>query len=52
LIQVGAYQMGSNPEIDQAIQLREAMENFLRQDMHIGVDEDITRRDLKSLMQL
>ena len=52
LIQVGAYQMGSNPEIDQAIQLRESMENFLRQDMHKGVDEDITRQDLKSLMQL
>ena len=52
LIQVGAYQMGSNPEIDQAIQLRESMENFLRQDMHKGVDENITRQDLKSLMQL
>jgi flagellum-specific ATP synthase len=51
LIQVGAYQAGSNAEIDQAIQLREAMENFLRQDMHIGLDEAATREELRSLMQ-
>jgi flagellum-specific ATP synthase len=38
LIQVGAYQPGSNPELDLAIQLRPAMENFLRQDMQIKVD--------------
>jgi flagellum-specific ATP synthase len=33
LIQVGAYEAGSNPELDQAIRLRPAMEDFLRQDM-------------------
>ncbi len=38
LIQVGAYQPGSNPELDQAIQSRAAMESFLRQDMHMHVD--------------
>jgi len=38
LIQVGAYQPGSNPELDQAIQLRPAMENFLRQNMQVKVD--------------
>ncbi len=38
LIQVGAYVAGSNPELDQAIRLRPALENFLRQDMHEGVD--------------
>jgi len=38
LIQVGAYQPGSNAELDRAIQLRPAMENFLRQDMQMKVD--------------
>lgn len=52
LIQVGAYHAGSNAEIDQAIVLREAMENFLRQDMHIGLDEPATRLDLRKLMAL
>lgn len=37
LIQVGAYVPGSNPELDQAIRLRPALETFLRQDMHEGV---------------
>jgi flagellum-specific ATP synthase len=32
LIQVGAYEAGTNKELDQAIKLRPAMENFLRQD--------------------
>ncbi len=52
LIQVGAYQLGSNLEIDQAILLREAMENFLRQDMHIGLDEVTTRLELNHLLQM
>ncbi|MFZ2738134.1 MAG: FliI/YscN family ATPase [Burkholderiaceae bacterium] len=52
LIQVGAYQMGSNTEIDQAIELRETMEKFLCQDMLSGVDEDKTRTDLRVLMEL
>jgi flagellum-specific ATP synthase len=38
LIQVGAYVAGSNPELDQAIKLRPALESFLRQDMHEGVN--------------
>ncbi len=37
LIQVGAYVAGSNPELDEAIRLRPALETFLRQDMHEGV---------------
>ena len=37
LIQVGAYVPGSNPELDEAIRLRPALEEFLRQDMHQGV---------------
>jgi flagellum-specific ATP synthase len=52
LIQVGAYQAGSNPEIDQAIHLREAMEAFLIQDMHTGLDESTTRLELNHVLQL
>ena len=52
LIQVGAYEAGSNPELDQAIRLREAMENFLRQDMHMSQDALTTRQDIQSLMQV
>jgi len=50
LIQVGAYEAGSNPEVDEAIRLREAMENFLRQDMHIGELEPSSREHLRKLM--
>ena len=52
LIQVGAYQSGTNAEIDQAIVLRETMERFLCQDMYEGVDESNTRTDLRVLMEL
>jgi flagellum-specific ATP synthase len=34
LIQVGAYEAGSNTELDAAIRLRPVMEQFLQQDMH------------------
>ncbi len=50
LIQVGAYEAGSNPELDEAIGLRQAMENFLRQDMHLGHEEAQTRATLHQLM--
>ena len=49
LIQVGAYEAGSNPEVDEAIRLRADMENFLRQDMHIGEVEVSTREGLRRL---
>ena len=52
LIQVGAYQPGTNAEIDQAIAARPAMENFLRQEMYQGVDETQTRTDVRVLMEL
>jgi len=51
LIKVGAYQGGSNPEIDEAIKLRETMEKFLRQDMHVGQDEVATRLELDILLK-
>jgi flagellum-specific ATP synthase len=46
LIQVGAYEAGSNPDLDEAIRLRPAMEHFLRQDMHLGEDEPVSRQGL------
>jgi len=50
LIQVGAYEAGSNPELDQAIRLREHMEGFLRQDMQEKVDAATTLHRLRELM--
>jgi flagellum-specific ATP synthase len=50
LIQVGAYETGTNPTLDEAIRLRDAMENFLRQDMHLGEDETVTRDSLRALL--
>jgi flagellum-specific ATP synthase len=50
LIQVGAYELGSNPELDLAIRLRNDMENFLRQDMHTCVNTAQTRELLRQLM--
>ncbi len=50
LIQVGAYEAGTNAELDEAIRLRPAMENFLRQDMHLGQDEARTRDELRLLL--
>ena len=41
LIQVGAYEMGTNPDLDRAIALRNVMEEFLRQPM----DELVTFED-------
>ncbi|MDQ1459274.1 MAG: flagellum-specific synthase [Actinomycetota bacterium] len=34
LIEIGAYVSGTNPLVDRAVQLREAMDGFLRQDLH------------------
>ena len=50
LIQVGAYETGSNPTLDEAIRLRESMEIYLRQDMHEGKDEASTRIDIRNMM--
>ena len=50
LVQVGAYEAGTNPELDEAIRLREQMVMFLRQDMHISEDYDVSLHNLKQLM--
>jgi flagellum-specific ATP synthase len=52
LISVGAYEMGSNPEIDQAIALRQRLEVFLVQDMHTEVDHQKTRQHIRELLGL
>jgi flagellum-specific ATP synthase len=52
LIQVGAYEAGSNPDLDQAIRLRSSMEHFLQQDMHSSQDSESTRREVQVLMQV
>jgi flagellum-specific ATP synthase len=50
LIQVGAYEAGSNPDLDQAIRLRPQMEIFLQQDMHASEDVRTTRQQVQALM--
>lgn len=50
LIQVGAYETGSNPELDLAIRLRQEMEGLLQQDMHSPLDAQSTRELVRSLM--
>ena len=51
LIQVGAYEAGSNPDLDTAIALRSDMEAFLRQGMHEGCDYGETRDALMNLIR-
>ena len=50
LIQVGAYEAGSNADLDQAIRLRSQMESFLQQDMHTSQDAGTTRLQVQALM--
>ncbi len=50
LVQVGAYEAGSNPELDEAIRLREQIVNFLRQDMDKGEDSAVTRAQLQHML--
>jgi len=50
LVQVGAYESGSNPELDEAIRLREQIVDFLRQDMNKGEDYAMTRNQLHHML--
>jgi len=50
LVQVGAYEHGSNPELDEAIRLNDRIVAFLRQDMHISQDYETTRDQLRELL--
>ena len=40
----------SNARVDFAIRLRQDMEAFLRQDMHVAEDEATTRQNLRALL--
>jgi flagellum-specific ATP synthase len=49
LINIGAYKSGSNPKIDRAVSKREAIENFLIQDMNEGSDLQSTWASVQEL---
>ena len=51
LIQVGAYERGTNPELDDAIRLHDRMVSFLQQDMHIDQDYESTRTELRASVE-
>jgi flagellum-specific ATP synthase len=50
LISVGAYQPGSDPRIDKAIEKNPAILNFLQQDMDESVDMNRSLQDLSRLL--
>jgi flagellum-specific ATP synthase len=50
LIQLGAYQVGHDAELDAAVQLQHAMGSFLQQDMHDRAPLDASRAQLCNLM--
>jgi FliI/YscN family ATPase len=51
LINLGAYVAGANPRVDVAIQAREAIQNFLRQDVAVKEPIDKTLEQLRALAQ-
>ena len=51
LINVGAYQAGSDPEIDQAIKMQPELMNFLSQDMSQAVSLSQSYTQLEQLIQ-
>lgn len=50
LIQVGAYEQGTNPELDEAIQKRSQFEHFMRQDESERFDKDATQNALNGVV--
>jgi flagellum-specific ATP synthase len=48
-IQIGSYQPGSNPLLDQAIQLMPAIERYLKQDVHERTSPEDALRGLMAL---
>jgi len=50
LIQLGAYQAGHDPELDQALQLHPQLVNLLQQDMHDRAPLAQSRAQLARLM--
>ena len=52
LINIGAYREGSNPKIDQAIQLHDWIENYLRQDIEESSSLDQAYDGMASMFQM
>jgi flagellum-specific ATP synthase len=50
LIQVGAYEQGTNPELDEAIQKRPQLEAFMRQDEAERFDSNATQNALNGVV--
>jgi flagellum-specific ATP synthase len=50
LINIGAYKMGSNPKIDQAIRLESGIEKMLKQDVGDSTDFETTKAMLAHLV--
>ena len=50
LIQVGAYESGTNPELDEAIQKRPQLEAFMRQDEADRFDTQATQNALTAVI--
>jgi flagellum-specific ATP synthase len=50
LIRIGAYQKGSDAEIDEAINKKEAIENFMKQDKDEQINFDDTVAALTALV--
>ena len=51
LISVGAYTRGSDPRIDEAIQMQPRLMDFLHQDLHSAMSFDDSRHDLGAVLQ-
>jgi len=51
LVQIGAYVGGSDPSMDQAIQLHGSMTRFLQQDMFVGVSLDDSVRAMQGALE-
>ena len=50
LINVGAYQQGSDPEIDRAIRMQPGLVDFITQDMNQSVSFDSSRTELAEVL--
>lgn len=51
LVQIGAYQQGTNPRLDEAIQLMPMMERYLKQDMNERSNLDDAIRQLGDVLE-
>jgi flagellum-specific ATP synthase len=50
LIEVGAYRAGSNPELDMALKLLPALEEFLTQDAHTRTSRAEALQQLRAIV--